>query len=128
MAYMNQERKKPIEAKLKPLLKEYGVKGSLKINNHSTLVLTIREGRLDFESDYLLEKEGNKVYVNPYYVKEHFVGESLEFLAKALEIMNAGNWDKSDTMTDYFNVGWYVDVHIGTWEKPYQVTGTLAAV
>jgi hypothetical protein len=33
--------------------------------------------------------------------------------------MNAGNWDKSDIQTDYFNVGWYIDVNIGKWNKPY---------
>jgi hypothetical protein len=33
--------------------------------------------------------------------------------------MNDGNWDKSDIQSDYFNVGWYVDVNIGRWNKPY---------
>jgi hypothetical protein len=33
--------------------------------------------------------------------------------------MNDGNWDKSDIQSDYFNVGWYVDVNIGKWNKPY---------
>jgi hypothetical protein len=35
--------------------------------------------------------------------------------------MNTGNWDESDIQTDYFNVGWYVDVKIGSWQKPYKV-------
>ena len=26
-----------------------------------------------------------------------------------------------DAMTDYYDVGWYVDVNIGTWEKPYKL-------
>jgi hypothetical protein len=33
--------------------------------------------------------------------------------------MNAGNWDKSDIQTDYFDVGWYIDVNVGRWDKPY---------
>jgi len=24
-------------------------------------------------------------------------------------------------MTDYFNVGWYIDVNIGKWNKPYVI-------
>jgi len=36
-----------------------------------------------------------------------------------MAVMNTGNWDKSDIQTDYFNVGWYVDVNIGKWNKPY---------
>jgi hypothetical protein len=33
--------------------------------------------------------------------------------------MNAGNHNRSDAMTDYFDVGWYVDVNIGKWNQPY---------
>jgi hypothetical protein len=33
--------------------------------------------------------------------------------------MNGGNHDNSDVQTDYFDVGWYVDVNIGSWDKPY---------
>jgi hypothetical protein len=33
--------------------------------------------------------------------------------------MNDGNHDRSDIQTDYFDVGWYVDVNIGRWNKPY---------
>lgn len=29
------------------------------------------------------------------------------------------NFDKSDIQSDYFNVDWYVDIHLGTYEKPY---------
>jgi hypothetical protein len=35
--------------------------------------------------------------------------------------MMVGNHDKSDVMTDYFNVGWYIDINIGKWDKPYKV-------
>ena len=33
--------------------------------------------------------------------------------------MNDGNHDRSDPQSDYFDVGWYVDVNIGKWNKPY---------
>jgi hypothetical protein len=23
-------------------------------------------------------------------------------------------------MTDYFDVGWYIDINVGKWNKPYQ--------
>ena len=29
------------------------------------------------------------------------------------------NHDNSDIQTDYFDVGWYVDVNAGIWNKPY---------
>jgi hypothetical protein len=42
MAYMNQQKKAIIASKLKPVLKKYGVKGSLKVSNHSTIVLNVK--------------------------------------------------------------------------------------
>jgi len=35
--------------------------------------------------------------------------------------MNEGNHDNSDIMTDYFDVGWYISVRLGKWDKPYVV-------
>jgi hypothetical protein len=60
--------------------------------------------------------------VNPYHYGSHFTGKALQFLKEVLTAMNKGNWDKSDIQSDYFNVGWYVDVNIGKWNKPYVVT------
>ncbi|MBU2790048.1 hypothetical protein HF288_06305 [Acidithiobacillus caldus] len=41
-------------------------------------------------------------------------------LAKAWEAMNEGNWDRSDVQTDYFDVGWYCAINLGTWDRPFQ--------
>lgn len=35
--------------------------------------------------------------------------------------MNSYNYDDSDGMVDYFNTNFYGYVHIGKWDKPYQV-------
>ena len=35
--------------------------------------------------------------------------------------MNAENFDKSDPMTDYFHVGYYISVRIGSYDKPYEL-------
>ena len=125
MAYMSQEKKKEINAKLKPVLKRWGMKGSLSVRHHSTLVLTLREGRLDPKSEINAEnwtrEPGDYLDINVYHYQRHYVGNTLRFLNEILPILNDGNWDKSDIMTDYFNVGWYVDVTFGRWDKPYKV-------
>ena len=46
---------------------------------------------------------------------------SLAFLSEVIPAMNEGNHDNSDIMTDYFDVGWYISVNIGRWDKPYIV-------
>jgi hypothetical protein len=114
MAYFNQEMKKAIAPKIKALLAEYGMKGSLSVNHHSSVVLTLKSGPLDFG-----QKAGD---VNVYWIDQHYTGRAREFLQKAYKILMQGNWNNSDIQTDYFDVGWYVDIKVGRWDKPYQLT------
>ena len=128
MAYMSQERKAQIAPVVKAILKKYNVKGSLSVSNHSTLCLTIKSGPIDFIENYLgtsrstsadyVRKSGS-LQVNTYWVQDHFTDDAKAFLTEVVAAMNGGNWDKSDVQSDYFNVGWYVDVSIGNWNKPY---------
>ena len=41
-------------------------------------------------------------------------------LQRALEVGDAENWDNSDSMTDYFDVNYYLDIEIGKYSKPYE--------
>ena len=135
MAYMSQERKSEIAPKVKSILKKFGIKGSLSVRHHSTLSLTLKSGKIDFiaNSNRVC---GNNFYqvaqgfkpntsnydsINPYWFHEHYDGDAKAFLTEVMEAMNGGNWDKSDIQSDYFNVGWYVEVHIGKWNKSYIV-------
>ena len=137
MAYFNQERKQERAPAIKAILKKYGVKGSLAVRNHMSFVLNIKSGKIDFIENYIKTDEnknyGNKMSadqvayirknqsldVNPYWYQEHYTGKALSFLKEVFKAMNAGNHDNSDIQTDYFDVGWYVDVNIGSWDKPY---------
>lgn len=137
MAYMNQERKAARTPAIKAVLKKYGVKGSLSVRNHSTLVLTLKSGKIDFigNSNRVCGNDHYQVSrgftpntsgysdVNPYWFKEHYDGKALSFLKEVFTIMNDGNHDNSDIQSDYFDVGWYSDVNIGKWNKPYIVEG-----
>jgi hypothetical protein len=35
--------------------------------------------------------------------------------------MNDGNHDNSDIQSDYFDVGWYISINVGRWDKPYEL-------
>jgi hypothetical protein len=114
MAYMNQEKKTKIAAKIKPLLKQYGLKGSLAVRNHSTIVLNIKSGKINFGKDY--------IQVNTYWVDKNYDGVAREFLEKAVKALKSADWyNNSDSMTDYFDTAYYVDVNIGQWNKPYEL-------
>jgi len=121
MAYMNQEKKAKIAPAVKAILKKYNVKASLAVRNHMTLVLNVKQGSIDFIKDYGDSEDATKfgIQVNPYHYKSHFTGKSVKFLEEVITAMNDGNHDRSDIQSDYFDVGWYVDVNIGQWNKPY---------
>lgn len=111
MAYVSQELKAKLAPTIKAICKKYNIKASLAVRNHITLVLNIKQGSIDFG--------GDRIQVNPYWYNDHYEGRALQFLQEIIPAMNAGNWDKSDIQTDHFNVGWYVDVNIGQWNRPY---------
>ena len=121
MAYMSQEKKAKIAPAVKAILKKYNVKASLAVRNHMTLVLNVKQGPIDFIKDFGNPEDAAKfgIQVNTYWYHEHFTGESKKFLTEVITAMNDGNHDRSDIQSDYFDVGWYVDVNIGQWNKPY---------
>lgn len=125
MAYMSQENKKSKEPLIKAILKKYGVKGSVSVKHLSTLVVTIKSGRIDFIGDYNTTGKGKRntldgyIQVNPYWCHEMFTGAAKDCLKEILDVMNDGNHNRSDAMIDHFDVGWYCDINIGQWDKPY---------
>jgi hypothetical protein len=131
MAYVSQDLKAKLAPTIKAVCKKYGVKASIAVRNHSTLCLSIKSGKIDFITDYNQtvgaraggfrngEPATTYIDVNPYWYQEHFGGEAYHFLKEVLAAMNDGNHDNSDSQSDYFDIGWYVDVGIGRWNKPY---------
>lgn len=138
MAYMSQERKQQRAPIIKAILKKYGVKGSLAVRNHSTLVLNIKSGKIDFIENYINTdanlhhggkmsqdqidyiRKNNSLDVNPYWFKEHYTGVAKEFLTEIFDAMYGSDYfDESDAQVDYFHCSHYVSVNIGSWNKPY---------
>lgn len=135
MAYVSQDLKAKLAPTIKAICKKHGVKASIAVNNHSTLVLNIKSGKIDFignsnrvcakqprYNDRQYQPSTDHISVNPYWYQEHFDGDALAFLQEVMPAMNTGNHNNSDIQSDYFDVGWYVDVNIGNWDKPYTVT------
>ena len=112
MAYVSKETKAKLAPSIKKVLAKYGMKGTLAVNHHATLVCNLKSGPIDFGTDS----------VNTYRIGDHFEGVAKEFLLKLKDAMMVGNHDRSDSMTDYFDVGWYIGINIGKWNKPYEMT------
>ena len=136
MAYFNQEKKAKIAPKIKAILAKYKVKGSLSVLGHSTLCLNLKSGPIDFiansnkvcSNNHYQVASGFKPnthgydQVNPYHFENQYDGIALEFMHEVFAAMNEGNHDNSDIQSDYFNVGWYVAVNVGYWNKDYILT------
>jgi hypothetical protein len=128
MAYMSQEKKAKIKEALKKVIPA-DWKWSLAVRNHSTICLTIHSAPIDLVADYAthgmqepLRSEviaKRHVDVNPYWWKDHFSSELVEVFRPIFEALNLDNHDRSDPMSDYYDVGHYVEVSIGRWNKPF---------
>ena len=116
MAYISKENKAMLAANVKPLIKKFGLKGSLSVRNRSTLILKLKfakslllspelERRVD---DYGLEIARNHgVLANTVKPKYR---EIIEALVSAMKGENF--FDDSDAMIDYFNVSHYVQINV----------------
>ena len=133
MAYMSQDHKARLAPTIKTICKKYGIKATLSVRNHSSLVLTVKQGNIDFIGDFNRTIEdrdptGNRrinpadkyIQVNPYWYQEHFTGRAKEFLSEVIPAMYGPDYfDHSDAQTDYFHCSHYIDVNIGKWNAPY---------
>ena len=140
MAYMCQTKKKAIAPQIKAVLAKYGMKGTIGVRNHMSLVVNIKSGKLDLigqanrDNKAVAERRGDRFYevkgnyqVNPYYAHESGDAKIGRFFKELIEAMHGkgsgfANHNNSDIMTDYFDVGWYLDINVGDYDKPYTVT------
>lgn len=136
MAYVDQSKKALIAAALKPVM-PVGWKWSLAVQNHSTIVLTIASAPIDLLAEVLrvvnerAERRGDRQFdsktftnfdVNHYHLDTAFDGELLETFRKIVDALNTNNHDRSDIQSDHFDVGHYVAVKLGRWNKPFVVS------
>ncbi len=135
MAYVSQELKAKLAPKIKAICKKHGVKASLAVRHHSTLVLNIKSGSIDFLGNYNkvcgakprpehlpFQPATKSINVNTYWYKEHFDGKALKFLSEVIPAMKGPDFfDHSDIQSDYFHCSHYIDVNIGKWDKAYTV-------
>ena len=112
MAYITAEQTKALKIELSK--KFPNLKISVRNDHYSVADISITEGNIDF-SDIL---EGHDGYRQCNGSPDHY-GKHSKLFGEILDIAHRGNHDNSDIMTDYFDVGWYVHLNVGKWDKPY---------
>jgi len=136
MAYMSQEKKSQLAPSIKAVLAKYKMKGSIGVRNHSTLVCKVSSGPIDVignmyeiavakPDSHFNRNPGQPTHfqVNEHWIADNYTGKALAFLTELKDAMQGPDWyDKSDIQTDYFDISWYIDINIGSWDKPFQLT------
>jgi len=121
MAYITANQTRDIKQRLKNAFP--GFKFSVVNRHHTSVDVVVLNGPIDFSDmpDAGDARPFDPTYfsVNQYHLYNYRKYEGL--FRRMFEIINDGNFDKSDIMTDYFNVGWYAHLSVGVWDKPYVV-------
>lgn len=104
-AVMSQERKRKLVDNLKRIMKPYNCKFSLRVQDKSTIVLTIREGAIDFLNLYAM-KDYRYIHVNPRNYRHRFQSPAREVLTKIFGTLNSRSW--------------LVEVNVSDFHRPYE--------
>lgn len=117
MAYVNKETKEKVVAAVKAVLpKDW--KATFAVRNHMSIVCTIRKAPVDLKAAF--DCDDDNYAVNEYHVDSHCKDNEVAKIVKdIIKAMNCDNYDNSDPMTDYFDVGYYIDLQFGSWDKPF---------
>ena len=132
MAYITASETKSIRNALKA---KFGktLKFSVRNSHHSSVNINLLESsvyNLEPNPDYDCN-EGNGYgfgQVSPWMTPKDQVENLLKkinLIAETAPAKDGGKewYDKSDTMTDYFNTAYYVFTDIGKWNKSFKFTG-----
>lgn len=134
MAYVNKEVKNRVQKELKSIMPR-NCKWSLSGTGKGRLSLNIWSadtdliGAVNRHNQRMHEWHGWIIPDKPLtHVDLNHNRREIDFgekwnaiLQKAWDAMNKGNWDRSDVQTDYFDVGWYTEICLGRWDRPFQV-------
>lgn len=128
MAWVDQQKKARIAAELKKVMPK-GWRYSLAVHHHSTLCLTISAAPVDLIALNIRRPENKGAYLrlNAHHLSHEYQGDLLQVFNAINDALNLENYDNSDIQTDYFDVGHYVDIRIGRWNRPFTVLGAAPA-
>lgn len=119
MAYINKEHVKQIRESLKKEFPE--IKFSVRKENHSSVHVTILKSPYNF-SDLPNYRPDSATSVNHFRVPDCIHRRMLEKIITIIKTGSERTWfDKSDSMTDYFHVAFYIHLYVGHWEKGYEM-------
>lgn len=104
MAYITSEEVKEIRNEIKAAFPKT-FKFSITREHHCKVNVSLMQSPLE---------------IGTYQNRSFRTNKTIEKIIKA--IVNKKNFDLSDSMTDYFHVGFYSCIEVGQWDRPYTIT------
>ena len=135
MAYITTQEVAAIRKELKAQLPQY--KFSVTKHHHSSVTVAFMKGPAFSEYTYFDRYAGEQKesvlegheQLNHYHAERFYGEENAAIINKVEEIIKtapvkAGGrewYDDSDSQTDYFDTAFYMNIHVGKWDKEYEV-------
>ena len=116
MAFISTQKVAEIRSTLKKEFPE--IKFSVRRDGHTSVKITILKSPYDFRPQTM--KSVTVLDVNTYWIENIGYGHA-QILNRINEIAHIGNHNNSRPEIDYFDVGWYVTVSLGQFNKPFEV-------
>lgn len=122
MAYITSEQVAEKRAEIKKAFP--GWKFSITREDYSCIIVKILSAPLDFplvNDGKAYQQLHGHTFENYFTTTEHptLAEQCREAVQKISRILQKGNHDNSDSQTDYFDVGWYIHLQIGAWDRPF---------
>jgi hypothetical protein len=121
MAYISTENVAAIREELKQLFpRKLNWIISVRRENYSSVDIVIKQAPIELREDPSRKYEP----INHYFIENRQNKVASELLQIMYEISNKNNYDRSDAQSDYFDVGFYFSMSIGSWDKPFTIKHT----
>ena len=140
MAYINAEDVNHIRVALKKEFPQY--KFSVTRDHHLGVNINFMKGPRFAEYEYFDRYSGEMKkdnldghhQINHFHLESFYGKENAEILGKVSEIAHtapglAGGkkyYNNNDIQSDYFDVAYYVSIHVGKWNKEYEIVKEAA--
>ena len=119
MPYITAETVKQKRQAIRKAFPEYKI--SVRKEHHSSIRVVIQSGPLNLLADNTAR---GHMPINHFYVKEHYANypDVRDVLSRIVDIAKEGQRQESYD-GDYGSIpSYYVDIHVGEWDKHYVVT------
>lgn len=90
--------------------------------DRNSIVVSLMEANFNPFTDENRLKKGYEQLNHTYLQTENRINDrAKEVFQRIYEYMKSYNYDDSDAMIDYFNSNFYINLHIGKWDKPFKI-------